>query len=75
MQNDTGVTDTINPFRGDYDIFTTFLKARMTCVSGGGGSGEIPYYYDELQDTFLVESEKEDGSLEKKLYAIFTAPM
>jgi hypothetical protein len=27
------------------------------------------------EDTFLVESEKEDGSLEKKLYAIFTAPM
>jgi hypothetical protein len=65
--------DPITAFARNY-IFTTFLKARMTCVSGGGGN-EIPYYYDELQDTFLVESEKEDGSLEKKLYAIFTAPM
>ena len=42
-----GVTDT-DPFPLDYNIFTTFLKARLTCVSTGDNT-EPPYYYNELR--------------------------
>jgi hypothetical protein len=73
-KDDMGVPDTINAFSKPYRIFTSFLKARMTCVSGTGGAGAIPYHYDKLRDTFIVESKRSDGSVERNLYAIFNAP-
>ena len=42
-----GVVDTISTVGRAHNAFTTFLKARMTCVSGGR-NGDIPYYYNEL---------------------------
>jgi hypothetical protein len=68
-----GVDDSVSTVSLNYNVFTSFLKARMTCVSGGE-NGDIPYYYDNLQDTFLVESETSDGGVERSLYAVFTSP-
>ncbi|KAJ8307413.1 hypothetical protein KUTeg_015497 [Tegillarca granosa] len=47
------------------DNWTTFLKARMNCSI----PGEFPFYFDELQSTFLLKSPEET-----LLYGIFTTP-
>ena len=50
-----------------YDkMFTTFFKSRLNCSL----PGEYPFYYDEIQNTFLLE----DGE-EKYIYAVFNTPM
>ena len=47
--------------------FLTFQKARMQCTRNGE-SGSIPYDYDNLQATYLLNSS------EPILYGIFSAP-
>ena len=53
-------------------MFRTFQKARMTC-SFTSGRGSIPYYYNNLQSTFLWESTDENGQTRHILYAIFAS--
>ena len=48
------------------NIWTTFFKSRLNCSL----PGEYPFYYDELQGTFLLD----DGS-DKYIYAVFNTPM
>ena len=43
----------------EFSVFMSFLKARMSCVSGGS-SGDIPYHYNELRE-FGREEGKEGG--------------
>lgn len=43
------------------DTWTTFMKARLNCSR----SGEIPFYYNELQSTFYLPEQD-------LLYGIFT---
>jgi len=45
--------------------WTTYYKARLNCSL----PGEYPFYYDELQSTYLLET-----GAEKYLYAVFTTP-
>lgn len=52
---------------GDRNTFLTFQKARMQCTRSGE-SGSIPYDYDNLQATYLLNSS------EPILYGIFSAP-
>jgi hypothetical protein len=47
-----GVDDSVSTVSLNYNVFTSFLKARMTCVSGGE-NGDIPYYYDNLREYCL----------------------
>lgn len=58
-QNDVGVYDSINPVALNHNIFTTFLKARMTCVSRGN-SGELPYYYNQLRKFLHISKVKKN---------------
>ncbi|WAR04241.1 SEM5A-like protein [Mya arenaria] len=46
--------------------WTTFFKARLNCSR----PGEFPFYYDEIQNTFMLE----EGD-QKLLYAVFNTPM
>ncbi|XP_053408315.1 semaphorin-5A-like isoform X2 [Mercenaria mercenaria] len=48
------------------NIWTTYFKSRLNCSL----PGQYPFYYDEIQGTFLLE----DGT-EKYLYAVFNTPM
>lgn len=43
------------------DTWTTFMKARLNCSR----SGEIPFYYNELQSTFYLQEQE-------IIYGIFT---
>lgn len=43
------------------DTWTTFMKARLNCSR----SGEIPFYYNELQSTFYLPEQE-------LIYGIFT---
>lgn len=43
------------------DTWTTFMKARLNCSR----SGEIPFYYNELQSTFYLPEQD-------LIYGIFT---
>lgn len=43
------------------DTWTTFVKARLNCSR----SGEIPFYYNELQSTFLLPEQE-------LVYGVFT---
>jgi Sema domain len=43
------------------DNWTTFVKSRLNCSV----PGEFPFYYNELQSTHYIESEK-------LVYAVFT---
>lgn len=43
------------------DTWTTFMKARLNCSR----SGEIPFYYNELQSTFYLQEQE-------MIYGIFT---
>ena len=52
---------------GETNTFLTFQKARIRCTFSGE-SGSIPYDYDELQATFLL------NSTEPVLYGVFAAP-
>ena len=67
-QNDTGSNDPT--FGSSVNVFTTFIKARISCSSGSG----IPYHYNNIQDTFLVQSGSYDGSTNARhLYAVFSS--
>ncbi len=59
----------------DYNVFTTFIKARISCTSGTGSSNDIPFHYNVIQDTFLVPSGSPDGSVgsEEQLFAVFNS--
>ncbi|XP_060592413.1 semaphorin-5A-like [Ruditapes philippinarum] len=48
------------------NTWTTFFKSRLNCSL----PGEYPFYYDELQATFLLD----DGS-DKYIYAVFNTPI
>jgi hypothetical protein len=48
-------------------IFTTFLKARMTCTSHTSGGNGLVYHYNDLYDTYYVPEEA-------KVYALFRSP-
>lgn len=48
------------------NTWTTFFKSRLNCSL----PGKYPFYFDELQGTFLLE----DGT-EKYIYAVFNTPM
>lgn len=53
-----------NDFGGRFlleDTWTTFMKARLNCSR----SGEIPFYYNELQSTFLLQEQD-------LIYGVFT---
>ena len=52
---------------GETNTFLTFQKARIRCTFTGE-SGSIPYDYDELQATFLL------NATEPILYGVFSAP-
>ena len=45
-----GVADTSTSDPVNYQVFTSFVKARMTCVSGTN----IPYYYNDIRE-FLMD--------------------
>eukprot|EP00731_Ephydatia_muelleri_P004194 Em0002g370a len=49
---------------------------RVTCSSSTGNMNDLPYYYDNLQSTFLVKSGSFDGSQPSQmhLYGVFTSP-
>nr|XP_022335242.1 semaphorin-5B-like [Crassostrea virginica]XP_022335250.1 semaphorin-5B-like [Crassostrea virginica]XP_022335258.1 semaphorin-5B-like [Crassostrea virginica]XP_022335266.1 semaphorin-5B-like [Crassostrea virginica] len=47
------------------DNWTTYLKARLNCSI----PGEYPFYFDELQSTYLLQSNNET-----LLYGVFTTP-
>lgn len=47
------------------DNWTTYLKARLNCSI----PGEYPFYFDELQSTYLLQSNNES-----LLYGVFTTP-
>ena len=47
------------------DNWTTYFKSRMNCSI----PGEYPFYFDEIQSTFLLEYQNET-----LVYAIFTTP-
>lgn len=47
------------------DYWTTYLKARLNCSI----PGEYPFYFDELQSTYLLQSNNES-----LLYGVFTTP-
>ncbi|KAL5506700.1 hypothetical protein EMCRGX_G008425 [Ephydatia muelleri] len=53
-----------------------FLQYRVTCSSSTGNMNDLPYYYDNLQSTFLVKSGSFDGSQppQMHLYGVFTSP-
>ncbi len=73
FQNDTG-SDQLGE-NIDYNVFTTFLKARISCTSGTGSSNDIPFHYNEIQDTFFVSSGSPDGAVgsEQQLFAVFNS--
>ncbi|XP_069838553.1 semaphorin-5B isoform X2 [Dendropsophus ebraccatus] len=53
-----------NDFGGRFlleDTWTTFMKARLNCSR----SGEVPFYYNELQSTFLLPEQD-------LIYGVFT---
>ncbi|XP_077129422.1 semaphorin-5B isoform X2 [Ranitomeya variabilis] len=53
-----------NDFGGRFlleDTWTTFMKARLNCSR----SGEVPFYYNELQSTFLLQEQD-------LIYGVFT---
>ena len=45
------------------DNWTTFVKARLNCSL----PGQFPFYYNELQSTFLLRKQR-------LVYAVFTTP-
>ena len=45
------------------DNWTSFLKARLNCSL----PGQFPFYYDQLQSTFLLRKQR-------LVYALFTTP-
>jgi len=45
------------------DNWTTFVKARLNCSL----PGQFPFYYNELQNTFLLRKQR-------LVYAVFTTP-
>jgi len=45
------------------DNWTTFFKARLNCSL----PGQFPFYYNELQSTFLLRKQR-------IIYAVFTTP-
>ena len=45
------------------DNWTTFFKARLNCSL----PGQFPFYYSELQSTFLLRKQR-------IVYAVFTTP-
>lgn len=49
-------------------IFSTFVKARMTCIIPEDNDNRYPFEYNELQATYLVDDD------EIMLYAVFSTP-
>ena len=72
-QNDAGSSELGAIF--NLNIFTTFIKARISCTSGTGTSSDIPFHYNEIQDTFFVPSGSSEGVVgsEEQLFAVFNS--
>ena len=50
-------------------VFSTFVKARMTCSSPRNANNRYPFEYNELQATYLM-----DNGDSPILYAVFSTP-
>ena len=71
IQNDPG--SQLLAENSQANLFTTFVKARISCSSGTGTPGDIPFHFNEIQDTFFVPSGSGSMGEPEHLYAVFTS--